>query len=609
MMNGKELDASIHFSNEKDYIEGLWKEEWITLYKSLRKEGKDYTNDINFHTIMVSAEKRQKYNRNFHWIFSTNLERPGIIEYNVPDKWIDKLKARLFKKSGTRFNISLFFKKPVQLKMREKIKKLVLSYKTRKIREYQRFGEIGVEPLVYVRTFNNRPAYIEISEEFRHYFNLYEDRKQDVFFSFDSSGNPIEVIKIINKGEKDEEVKIKRKYLNEFLYVKKMWLCVQFNYNRTVYQSLDSITEQFKSIDSNYIYCIKSIRSHDKLRINLCGKRFIKYDEVKYLWYEKEKKYEEFSFIDHNGEEKSFTCEEDEIAPVFHDKETGIPGYMTLISFKKDVLKKYYDKSSQYSVKGNYLDCQGLWGMPMDIQDDRIVVYLGDLSKIPYEEQKYWRSYNIIEKAGISQEAWERDIEGKWNVETDQLDFFFKETYKQFNQNWYEKYGWCFFKPLSDDDKHCFNSLRSPLNEEQSEFDTQVLNLVKVFIESINVKKIKETFPASYEKGSKTIDTLEEWLISKNIRSNDMLEFLRKLQKLRSKGAAHIKDRDYKNIIDYFKSFKEIKNPESKKEIFFVILTRCIQTINTLNKLFLSEGKDSLVENKIVSNQSNLMEI
>ena len=608
-MNEKELNDFIHFSDEKKHIESLWKEEWITVYKSFIEEKRGYINSI---TVIVDEEKKQKHSQNFYWFASTDSGRPGIIEYNVPDKWIDKLKARLFKKSEIRFNISIFFKKPVQLKIREKIKKLVLSYKTRKIREYQRFGEIGVESLVYIRTFNNRPAYIEISEEFRHYFNLYEDRKQNVFFSFDSSGNPIEVIKIINKGEKDEEVKIRRKYLNEFLYVKKMWLCVQFNYNRTVYQSLDSITEQFKSRDSNYIYCIRSIRSHDKLQINLCGKRFINYDEIKYLWYEKEKKYEEFSFIDHNGEEKSFTCEEDEIAPIFHDKETGVPDYMTLISFKKDVLKKYYDKPSQYSVKGNYLDCQGLWGMPMDIQDDRVVVYLGDLSKIPYEEQKYWRSYNIIEKAGISQEAWERDIEGKWNVETDQLDFFFKETYKQFNQNWYKKYNWYFFKLLSDNDKHCLDSLRVPLNEEQSEFDTQVLNLAKMFIESINIKKIKETFPASYEKdkkSSKTIDVLKEWLISKNIRADNMLEFLRQLQKLRSKGSAHIKDRDYKKVIKYFKSFKEIKNFNGNKEIFSVILIRCIWTINTLESLFLRAGKDNISENRSLKNQSNLMEI
>ena len=155
-----------------------------------------------------------------------------------------------------------------------------------------------------------------------------------------------------------------------------------------------------------------------------------------------------------------------------------------------------------------------------------------------------------------------------------------------------------------------FDSLRIPLNEEQLEFDTQIQYLTKIFIDSIDINKIKKTFSTSYKKDSKTIDILDQCLKARNLKVNPMIEFLKKLQKLRSKGPAHIEtDEEYTKALNYFKQLKGIKDSDSKREVFSEILVRCIWTINFLANRFLDEKENNIAGNKIANNQSNLTEI
>ena len=621
-MNEKEFNEFIYFSDQKNYIRNcLWNEEWITVYqrKDLIKNG--YKDDICFYSCLVSEEKKDRlYKDPGNWIHCMGSGKPGIIEYDKSLNFIGRIKQKLFSTFLNKFYMSNYLWTPEQLKKRStrafKIKhflyhilQFLTKYKTQRVKEYKRFNEEGIEPLIHIRCFElgNYASYIEISEEFRHYFNLYEkheNRKNKIFLSADESSNHIEVIKIIDNNDKNREVKIKKKYLNEFLYVKKMWLCVQFDNRRWVAPALkQEITESFCSRDGGFLYSLNSgnIDYKDKETcIRFIGRKFIQYKSIDFLHYKKEEKYEEFSFIDEKGEEKSWTCERDKLANFF-GKNLEAPHYLTPVSFNKDVLKKYYDKPKQYSLRDSYLDCAGAWGMEVDIQDERVVVFLGDLSKLPYLEQNYWKSYNITERAKISKANFERSLECKW-TETDRPDFFFKKHYKAFNKKWKEKYDWLFFKPLSDEDKYCFDALRVPLNEEQSEFDHQIMYLVKCFIESINTKEIKKEFLKEYEQNSQSIDTLRMLLklkgIEKVIESVQMIEFLKNLQKLRSKGSAHRKSEDYEKVLNYFKKLKDGQKTESKIQIFSQILVRCVWTINSLKHLFLSSHRNAKEDKK-----------
>jgi hypothetical protein len=92
------------------------------------------------------------------------------------------------------------------------------------IATYHRFSDDEVEPLIFCRNFHGiKDEYWEISEEFRQYFNFYEDKKNNKFFFIDDNGDEHEAIII----EKDE-IRIKSKYLLEFLAIKKMDLALFF---------------------------------------------------------------------------------------------------------------------------------------------------------------------------------------------------------------------------------------------------------------------------------------------------------------------------------------------------------------------------------------------
>ena len=602
-MNEKKFNDFIYFSDQKDYISGLWNQEWITVCQIKKSVKNEYKDDICFYSCLVSEEKKDKLPKDpGNWIHCMDSGKPGIIEYDKPLNLIGYIKKKLFSALLNKIYRSNYLWTPEQLQKRVarafKIKNFLYNilqfltkHKTKRVKEYRRVNEEEIEPLIHIRCFElgNYPSYIEISEEFRHYFNLYEKHRgiNKIFLSADESSNSIEVVKITDKSFKDREVKIKKKYLNEFLYVKKMYLCIQFDNIRWVTKALDrEITESFCSKSGDYLYSLNS--GIEKTFIKFTGRKFIPYKKVDLLHYEQEIKYEEFSFIDTNGEEQSWTCEESNLANYF-GKNPEAPNYLTPVSFRKDVLKKYYDKPQQYSVKDGCLICKGAWSMQADIQDDRVVVFLGDLSKLPYSEQNYWKSYNVTEEAKISQVNFERSFECKW-TETDRPDFFLKKHYKIFNRKWKEKYGWPFFKPLSDEDKYCFDALRIPLNEEQSEFDNQILYLVKIFIESINTKEMKKEFSTECNKNSQSIDVLKMFLKSKNIKDfqiTQMTEFLKNLQKLRSKGSAHRKDKDYEKTLNCFKELKGIQSHKSKVQMFSQILIRCIWTINSLNRWFL----------------------
>jgi hypothetical protein len=54
---------------------------------------------------------------------------------------------------------------------------------------YDRFGFSQVEPLVFARGFHGlKPRQFDLLEEFRHFHNLYHDRKNDRYIFIDERG-------------------------------------------------------------------------------------------------------------------------------------------------------------------------------------------------------------------------------------------------------------------------------------------------------------------------------------------------------------------------------------------------------------------------------------
>ncbi len=465
--------------------------------------------------------------------------------------------------------------------------------KGEEITEYYRFSEKGVEPLVYWRTFTgNENDYFEISEEFRLYFDLYEDRKnsKDIKFIFTDSNGDENVVAMITK----DQIQIKLKYLKEFLAAKQMCLAIYFDLMRFSKKTLNELKQ--KEINDvkrgkDYIYsiCVRDlIISDTKTQGWLMGKKIINgLKNFKPDIFERceEKKHEEFIIgIDDEGKEIMHTCEEEKLANFF-GKNPGSPQFLTPVFFKREVLKKYYNNPEKYTVDDGCLHCKGHWGLRMDNDHQRYVaVFLGYLGHLHHKEQLYWKSFNIAHQGGISRTAWERGFQAKF-TDPGSPDLYFKYKFEIFQKAWHEQFGWHLFKPLSKEDNNYFKSLHIPTTEDTKEFDDQILAINKILTESLNVEELKKGITIEKEKPSK-LDILEAFLNLKSARFKEMFEFLNNLRLLKN-PISHRKsksDKGYKKAKKYFK-FEEKKLPE----IFTEILIKTIWTLNFLEGHFLKE--------------------
>ena len=133
---------------------------------------------------------------------------------------------------------------------------------------------------------------------------------------------------------------------------------------------------------------------------------------------------------------------------------------------------------------------------------------------------------------------------------------------------------------MTGKDEYAFKILRVPLTNDQREFDEQIAALTKVFIDSLNEKELAKGI--MNKENAKGLDKFETWLQSQNFRSDPMMQFLRKLQALRSAGTAHRKGDNYEELKPFFEM--------DKKELTDVledILIKCAWTLRTLEKYFL----------------------
>lgn len=426
--------------------------------------------------------------------------------------------------------------------------------------EYHRFGsDSGVEPLVICRDFNGiKNDYKEISEEFRLFHNLYYEPTNNRYIKIDDDGNESTVIEINSNN-----IQIRAKELKQFLAIKEMFLSIQFDCREHSLLSEEELSLEGCELSEETDFYIWSLAYGDSHGIGehqafsrLLGKKLIKpvpksksglYGFTK----EEPKKFVDFIIdTDEVGDDVSHTSNPDFLANFF-GANPGAPNYLTPVHFKKDVLDKYYGKPSKYSVSDSNLSCASLWGLQIDNHHDgKVCVWLGDLGRdLPYEEQLYWRSYNVSPSGGVSETYFKRQIMAQF-TDSDRIEHVFKSKYSELQRVSIEHLGWNLLLPLSDEDIHHFECLRIPSTNEQRDFDDLVLGLTKVLIDSLNEKQLNKLIKKEQRGDIKGgISRLEIALKNNYIEEyENHIEFLRKLQNLRSSSSAHRKGSNYKKI-------------------------------------------------------------
>ncbi len=453
--------------------------------------------------------------------------------------------------------------------------------------KYCRFSNEGFEPLIYRRGgFGQKDGYLELSEEFRLYHNLYEeyhspDKKEYLYF--DDNGDEEIVAKIDNN-----QVCIKLNFLKDYISARGKHFLIYFNFIRFSEKTMtelgiNNINKNNSSDDYFYNHEITDISNLSvKTRSWIKGKVLIKKIENYRTNTEKNDKFEEFIIgCNENGDNLSFSCNEKKLGNYF-GKNPKAPQYTTPVFFKEDVLQKYYNNPNKYSVDDGRISCNKAWSLRVDNNcNDYVIVLLGDLGNLHHKEQLYWKSFNIPpSKEGLSDTGFKRFFAGEF-CDPVKADLELKMKLEQFNELWFKKYTWHLFKPLSKDDSHYLKALHLLTSQDnQAEFNEQILALTKIFIDSLNEKElVKEII----EKKSKGIDKFESFLKHNNVMIPKDIELLRYLQNLRSSTVAHRRSENLnEKILSYFEFDKKKKLNEILRDIFI----KLIHMMDTLLRKF-----------------------
>lgn len=446
----------------------------------------------------------------------------------------------------------------------------------------------GVEPLVICRDFHGlKPSYREVCEEFRLYHNLYHDASNKRYVAHDNGGNEEDIIRY-----DDWLIKIKTHALLRYAADKQCHLAVFFEsirYSEFSLVDLNVKRDQRRN-QSGLMLCDFWLNDSDMLNETkksmscLYGKKLITPPKVKNKERLPKEPFQDFIIGQKpDGSPVLHMCDPEQLANYF-GKNPSAPHYLTPVHFRPEVLQKYFGDPEKYSVEDGYLRCGSLWGLRLD-NDHKgyLTVFLGDLGRdLTNGERDYWKSFNIPpEGPGISAVNLKRGFMAEFADPT-QPSLRFKELFSYFQREHHKQQGWTFFKDLTDQDRHFFDALRVPLTRGPAEFDSQVLALTKVIVDSLNEEEIEKRVTTLVE-GDKGIAKLEKFLVSKNLVGHDThIQFLKSLQRLRSTGVAHRKGENFKKVAA---SFGLDKNDRIK--VFEDILRQAVEFMEFLIAGFL----------------------
>jgi len=447
-----------------DYIKkykNINSEDWITIYEKNKVENKE--NDIFTFCAMINKDKAYEndYMNKFDWGFATDsFGRAGFGTFG----WGDS-KELLF---------------------------------------YDGTTHDDFEYLIALRYFDKYNTSIEINPKLIWYGNLVKQK--------DGYVNSITDEIVIKKSP--NHIEIKREYLKDFLCAFNKICVIAFDHRR-FFNSTDDIKDRSENITDKNMYIMLSVSDSGWYveKYNGCssiiGKVLItpfkKPHHEDYKYFAEEKEYERFiiDYDEDEDEEIEFTCNEKELANYF-GANPNAPHFLTPVFFDIKVLDKYKNDSRNYMVNDSNISFLSDWSIPFNINKEmKVSVWLGDLGRIPYDEQKYWKSFNIRPQGKMDSKFIDRQIKGIW-TDASRIESKLVPSLNRFNSLIKDKYGDVIFNVLSDADKEIYNTFMIPTNYSIPEYQSFLLKLSKLVAESINVKVIKSTMAEDYEIETKS---------------------------------------------------------------------------------------------------------
>jgi hypothetical protein len=412
--------------------------------------------------------------------------------------------------------------------------------------EYTRGSEDdGLEPLVHVIQLEGpRQTLPQLAEDFRLLFRLFPRNEGNLYY-YDESANEVLAAEIT-----EQEVRVLTSLVRRYLAARQLDLLLFHEsdvYNLDL-PARDPIWQDYSEAGC-FEYWRTPIGGSYGVASRLRGKRILAApprEECGIPPFDLPKDQLDFIIsIDDRGEPLRYSCDPELLANYF-GKNEGAPHFLTPVFFRRDVLDKYYADPDRYLVVDGHIWCKGSWGLPIDNDGpEHIVVFLGDLGRsLPTDEQRYWSSFNVPPYGSMSATGVRRAFLGEFADPTS-ADLRFLARFSEFNKTWQDLFGWPLFKPLHDDDAHVLTKLHIPLRDSAAELDEQLTYLAKLLVDSLNEAELSRAL-ASKIQGERGLGKFERYLALIGFGdAESLLEVLRSLYGLRSRGAAHRKGEDF----------------------------------------------------------------
>jgi len=418
-----------------------------------------------------------------------------------------------------------------------------VTYERGNIRERD---SIHLEAFVIYREFHGLfPERFDVLQELTLYHNLYYDGQNYI--------DPVSEEMVINHLS-EKRVHIKAYHVRDFLAARGAALVRYHDHRRRIAPyPQGGLPQQLNLRDKDLYYEIyiasdKDHSNHDPRNpgafSRLLGKDIIHpFEEPKHKDYleltKKEEIFTEYSIgLDEEGREIHHPCDESR--------------FLTPVFFTREVLRKYRDNPRLYSIEPLYLRCLDLWGIPYSINEEGLVhVWLGDLGRIPEDEQLHWKACNVLPSGRLEESFLRTQVLGEF-ADPDSPHFKVLQLRKQVNEFFLAKFGWQLFRDLDERERYIYQVIHPPLSNEPKEFSDQLIYLSKVLQDSLNVsemsKAVGDKSKITDREGKKIshIQILQVFLTEMFGDTHivqDLCESLRTLQRFRSTMSAHRLDR------------------------------------------------------------------
>jgi hypothetical protein len=420
---------------------------------------------------------------------------------------------------------------------------------------------ITFEAFAIYRNFHDAyESSFELSQNFILYHNLHYDRDQEKHI------DPLSDEEVIMYPEHCT-IRVKATYLRDYLAARKMVLVRFHDHRRFVGQPAkkalgkESFESETKTDESYYHVRGADLNGTGKTFSRLLGKDlitpFAEPANQDYLFLAGKTKEEFAKFvigITGRGNMVESTCDEKKLSNYFVDR--GTPHFLTPVFFKRDVLQKYYATPRRYTVRTGILQCLDLWNIPFGVNNEGLVhVWLGDLGRIPYEEQMHWRLHNVLPSGGLEEAFYRTQILAEFAESKDPIHLL-QNARDHLNSQFESKFSFRLFRELGGEDSYLAKSIHVPTSAEQKELDEQLLYLAKYLVDSIDKSLLEERVKwRPTNQGENTSIRflkafLEEVLGMQETLARQSTDALRMLQSMRSLSSAHLKPTEYRKELE-----------------------------------------------------------